>query len=307
MTGVAFDTGMASASRPNCTLASYARGHDRRRHQCVDVRGFWVDILSGPFYSFGVATVHEMKSRLLRQYGGLYRHTAQDISEFNIMNIISEIEKLKPLDLGDEKPEESEYPFPSPLEQLKSITEKHAASTEISVEATNSLGEPSKPAGHNTAFRIPLQGWDNVTIAFTIGDSAQAMRKNTMRCGFDVVYLGYMQTVKFLEIPEAKFTADDSWMDKVLTASALPWSKAGTVICLETLKHVAHFSHAAKAKFQHKIRGCFPDSIWKPIVIGTGCANYDSSNEKRTQDMSDRVAFDEHEELHSHLFFRNNN
>ncbi|OEH75658.1 hypothetical protein cyc_04158 [Cyclospora cayetanensis] len=51
VTGQAFDLGSAPRLEPNRTLAAYIKGRHKKSAATVGVRGFWADVVSGPFYT----------------------------------------------------------------------------------------------------------------------------------------------------------------------------------------------------------------------------------------------------------------
>jgi len=55
MSGIAFETRLATGSIPNRTLASTVEGRNRTKDRLLcDVRGFWGDIVNSPYLSFGM-------------------------------------------------------------------------------------------------------------------------------------------------------------------------------------------------------------------------------------------------------------
>ncbi|XP_073427179.1 dynein axonemal assembly factor 3 [Dendrobates tinctorius] len=84
--GVAFMTREGIYDVPNKTLAS----HMIVTHRCgkVQARGYWGDITTGPFISYGIET--EEKS-LLKTANGVYTKTAQDLSQHNITSMFHEL------------------------------------------------------------------------------------------------------------------------------------------------------------------------------------------------------------------------
>ncbi|KAL8446386.1 hypothetical protein Emag_004752 [Eimeria magna] len=55
----AFDSGTAAGLQPNKTLAAYVKGKDKKEGTNVMVRGFWADVVSGPFFAHGAHAVFQ--------------------------------------------------------------------------------------------------------------------------------------------------------------------------------------------------------------------------------------------------------
>merc|ERR1719181_2485602 len=116
-TGIAFETRLASYNTPNRTLAPYTEAKGTKG-TTVQVRGFWGDIINSPYHGFGTTADLADKARLFRISGQLYKHTETEIAEFNVTALLSELETGEPYHLPPERPEEHEYPYKSPLEEL---------------------------------------------------------------------------------------------------------------------------------------------------------------------------------------------
>ncbi|PFH37294.1 hypothetical protein BESB_037520 [Besnoitia besnoiti] len=94
LTGVAFEARLADHAEPNRTLSSYTRATDTKRRQSVKVRGFWADIVSGPFYAYGAETRHRYRDRLFRKVGDQQRYSTHDIATFNLTSMIYGIQEM---------------------------------------------------------------------------------------------------------------------------------------------------------------------------------------------------------------------
>ena len=64
MTGIAFEFGNAAYDCDNRTMMTTTKGrikHGRDRGMIMDVRGYWLDILNGPFVSHGVEIIDDVE------------------------------------------------------------------------------------------------------------------------------------------------------------------------------------------------------------------------------------------------------
>jgi len=96
MSGISFETRLATGSIPNRTLASTIEGRNKtkERLQC-NVRGFWGDIVNSPYLSFGMEVDDEDdKFRFYKHcnFQAVYSNT--DISEYNLQKMIYQMEEL---------------------------------------------------------------------------------------------------------------------------------------------------------------------------------------------------------------------
>mmetsp|Transcript_5701 Transcript_5701/g.7669 ORF Transcript_5701/g.7669 Transcript_5701/m.7669 type:complete len:94 (+) Transcript_5701:576-857(+) len=53
LNGLAFETRLASNNVPNRTLGSFVPGQSKQTRDHILVRGFWGDIVQGPYVPFG--------------------------------------------------------------------------------------------------------------------------------------------------------------------------------------------------------------------------------------------------------------
>nr|XP_020648567.1 dynein assembly factor 3, axonemal isoform X1 [Pogona vitticeps]XP_020648568.1 dynein assembly factor 3, axonemal isoform X1 [Pogona vitticeps]XP_020648569.1 dynein assembly factor 3, axonemal isoform X1 [Pogona vitticeps]XP_020648570.1 dynein assembly factor 3, axonemal isoform X1 [Pogona vitticeps] len=85
-TGVAFDTREATYEIPNKTLASGRLL--RHKGEPMPARGYWGDIATGPFITFGIETE---ESSLLKTINGVPSKSAQEIALYNLTALLYEL------------------------------------------------------------------------------------------------------------------------------------------------------------------------------------------------------------------------
>ncbi|CBZ53774.1 GH22156, related [Neospora caninum Liverpool] len=66
-----------------------------KRGQSVKVRGFWGDIVNGPFYAYGAETRQCYRDRLYRKIGDSQRYNSHDIMTFNITSILYNLQEQR--------------------------------------------------------------------------------------------------------------------------------------------------------------------------------------------------------------------
>eukprot|EP00916_Digyalum_oweni_P003430 GHVL01006184.1.p1 GENE.GHVL01006184.1~~GHVL01006184.1.p1 ORF type:complete len:356 (+),score=67.27 GHVL01006184.1:17-1084(+) len=109
LTGIAFSSRSTENRVPNNTLVSYLRG--KENNKSVDVRGFWGDIVNSPYPPLGVSTRPQFQERFFQKHQDQHRYSGQDISEFNLQILLTEIDTVKDFDLPIETEDEKHYPF----------------------------------------------------------------------------------------------------------------------------------------------------------------------------------------------------
>jgi dynein assembly factor 3 len=103
MTGIAFEFGNTTYDKENRTMITSIKGtmkSGRDRGMSKDVKGYWLDILNGPYVSHGVEVVSDqhMYARglleVLHQGTGAeqYRHHTVEVSMFNLIDFMWEFE-----------------------------------------------------------------------------------------------------------------------------------------------------------------------------------------------------------------------
>ncbi|CAJ0957815.1 unnamed protein product [Ranitomeya imitator] len=123
--GVAFMTREGTYDVPNKTLASHmAVTH---RFGKVQARGYWGDIITGPFIAYGIET--EEKS-LLKISNGVYTKTAQDLSQHNITSMFHELMTGQKYSDEEKLAEECNVAGPSTVREEDESKEKMAENVE---------------------------------------------------------------------------------------------------------------------------------------------------------------------------------
>lgn len=102
MSGIAFEFGDATYSSPNRSMASYVQGKaksGRDSGMLKEFQGFWLDIVVGPYISFGVKIDSECSNAkqlfdVVNKGSGAeqHRHHTVDVAMYNILGYIWEIE-----------------------------------------------------------------------------------------------------------------------------------------------------------------------------------------------------------------------
>jgi dynein assembly factor 3 len=54
LTGIAFETRLSTGMTPNRTLSSFIPGKKKKSGDKIMVRGFWGDIINGPYIPLGM-------------------------------------------------------------------------------------------------------------------------------------------------------------------------------------------------------------------------------------------------------------
>ncbi len=100
-TGVAFEFGDQTYTIPNRTMATYAEARTKRKDSKL-VRGFWLDIVGGPFVALGVDCHRPNKFAedlfYIQDKGHgteQHRHHAVDVSMYNMLSFMYEMETGK--------------------------------------------------------------------------------------------------------------------------------------------------------------------------------------------------------------------
>jgi dynein assembly factor 3 len=103
MTGVAFQFGDGKYSFPNKSTETSIKGISKKSGTTKLVKGYWADILIGPFISFGIACdqVDEPTQKLfqvINKGSGAeqHRHNATDISLYNVISLMWELQVSTP-------------------------------------------------------------------------------------------------------------------------------------------------------------------------------------------------------------------
>mmetsp|Transcript_41785 Transcript_41785/g.82190 ORF Transcript_41785/g.82190 Transcript_41785/m.82190 type:complete len:505 (+) Transcript_41785:225-1739(+) len=106
LSGLAFEFGDQRYDQPNRTLGTYAEGVMKKgkdKGLKKEIRGYWVDVVNGPFVPFGVhcdkTSPHASKLFEVQNAGtGVeqYRHHTVEVAIFNVLSFLWEIETGDP-------------------------------------------------------------------------------------------------------------------------------------------------------------------------------------------------------------------
>jgi len=262
-TGVAFETRLASYSSPNRTLASYTEAMDRSKGSSVQVRGYWGDIVNGPYHAFCTRTDPEVRHRLFKINSQQYRHTETDIAEYNLTAYISEMETGQRFTLPPEKPEEFEYPYASPLDELRAVDK-----VEEVEEETPKVVEEEKPRQRRQKkvnwppLTPAMEGVEFVLLA---GDPLEVLKKPKYRGLFHRAFIGAMGCMPVFQEFDLKGGAEqkgDFGAKKEESVFASVMAEGGEVI-FETLKYQAHFNGPTRMGFRHRVAQAAHLAGWK--------------------------------------------
>ncbi|XP_013396625.1 dynein assembly factor 3, axonemal [Lingula anatina] len=151
-TGVAFEIREGNYEFPNKTLASglLLKTQDGDK---VARRGYWGDVLVGPFIAFGLES--EEKS-FFKTYNGLHTKMAGDVTEFNITSMLHEILNKTKYELPqmEDTKEEEEQKGP----KLQEIREEDELEEEEEEDQNNvKQPEPEPPAADAETEQTPLE------------------------------------------------------------------------------------------------------------------------------------------------------
>jgi hypothetical protein len=286
-TGVSYETRLASYNTPNRSLSSYTEAMGSKGTR-IQVRGYWGDIINSPYHSFGTTTDPQDKARLFRISGQLYKHTESDIAEFNVTAYLNEMETGEPYHLPPEKPEETEYPYASPLEEMLAVPAKIQEVNEDNVKesvesSANGYQESarSQRRGRKQKKKVdwpPLSpGFDNVEVVLLGGDLSEVLKKPKYDKLFHRAFFGtyaclpLFEEVGLLSSGEDPFREENeikrilrlprlekpeefgSRSDRSSLAAALA---PGATAIFETMKYQAKFDGHTRLSIRHRIAQC---------------------------------------------------
>ncbi|CAD7940668.1 unnamed protein product [Amoebophrya sp. A25] len=276
-TGVAFESRLGSYSVPNRTLASYIDGKSREKGTSILVRGFWADIVNGPYFAFGT-DVHNPrdKVRLFKRSQEQHRNTAVDVSEFNLEAWIREMQTFEEFNLPPEKPEEAEFPF-----HASAMDDLRAGNRIEEVDADGKVKEPEKP---EWAKKKRLPAMEGCKVVLLTGDLEENLKKSKYEQAFDRVFFGNMAVLPVLEasgmVGSAAALADEEkkankkdaetkeesqeTTSASSTSSTTPTTnhfarslKPQCVVTCESMKYQVHFEARMKLGFRRRMREAF--------------------------------------------------
>jgi hypothetical protein len=254
----------------------------------VQVRGFWGDIINSPYHSFGTTSDPQDKARLFRISGQLYKHTETDIAEFNVTAYLNEMETGEPYHLPPETPEETVYPYPSPLEELLTVPAKIQEVNEENLDETTqvSANDDQGSKGYQRRSRRqkkkvdwpPLSpGFEDVEVVLLGGDLSEVLKKPRYSKLFHRAFFGNFACLPLFEEVGLLSSEDDPFREKdeirrilkppsrekpdefgsradrsSLAAALAP----GATAIFETMKYQAKFDSMMRLSIRHRIAQC---------------------------------------------------
>nr|XP_005992877.1 PREDICTED: dynein assembly factor 3, axonemal [Latimeria chalumnae]XP_014342038.1 PREDICTED: dynein assembly factor 3, axonemal [Latimeria chalumnae]XP_014342039.1 PREDICTED: dynein assembly factor 3, axonemal [Latimeria chalumnae] len=144
--GVAFEIREGVYDIPNKSLASGMLM--KHKGEKVPARGYWGDIVTGPYIAFGIETEEQS---LMKTANGVYTKTAQDISHHNILALFHEL-------VAKER-----YVPPSSVTSPLEL-QTQANLSEITEEKENTLSDEESSSGKEAAPKIVGQEKDFIPL-----------------------------------------------------------------------------------------------------------------------------------------------
>merc|ERR1712216_973157 len=136
-----------------------------------------------------------------------YKHNETDVAEFNVTALLSEMESGEPYHLPSEKPEEHEYPYASPLEELNPPDAKiEEVKEETQKQDQQSGGYPgSNGRRKNRREKKKAEDWpalspgfDDVEVILLGGNLSEVLKKSKYAKLFHRAYVGTLACVAHL-------------------------------------------------------------------------------------------------------------
>ncbi|KAJ8601360.1 hypothetical protein CTAYLR_005006 [Chrysophaeum taylorii] len=243
-TGVAFEFGDQEYIKPNRTLATFSvaimrSGKDRGQKR--EVRGYWGDVVVGPYVAVGVEadTTHDENAELFfeivdKGHGTQrYRHNATEIAVYNVLSFLWRIETGR------------RYQTAAP----------HKVYSGLGADSVpDDPGARARQARHQALERATsiLDAFDGISIVPICGDLDQALRKPYLGGGggsFDVAFLGINAT-----------NAIESSALKALL-------KPGALIYAETAKYLLPLKKEQRTLFVRKIHAMATEMQYTPRYL----------------------------------------
>jgi dynein assembly factor 3, axonemal len=104
LTGIGFETRLATGSIPNRTLGSFVPGKNRKTKDNILIRGFWGDIINSPYLCFGQEVwEQEARTRFFKKVNYQSVYSNADVSEYNVQAYIHKMEDMEMYEHGFEK------------------------------------------------------------------------------------------------------------------------------------------------------------------------------------------------------------
>lgn len=259
-TGISFETRLGTYDSPNRTLASYNQARDCSRGTTVEVRGFWGDIINSPYHAFGTTADKVDRVRLMKVSGGMYRHTETDVSEFNLMAYLNEMETGQPFNLPEETPDEDIFPFKSPLEAVQTCAKSEKL---FDAKTPQRRRAPKK----ETSWPQPVRAFQGVKIVLMTGDIRELLRKPKYRGLFSRAFIGSLAAMPLLKdgdigssnpverkiLKPPSIEEPDAFGSRLSDSLFTPVMREGALVIVETMKYQAHFDAAIRLAFRHNI------------------------------------------------------
>ena len=104
LSGVAYETRLATGSIPNRTLGSFVPGKNRKTKDNILVRGFWGDIINSPYMGYGQEVWEsEARTRFFKKVNYQSVYSNSDVTEYNVQAYIHKFEDMDMYEHGFEK------------------------------------------------------------------------------------------------------------------------------------------------------------------------------------------------------------
>jgi len=269
----------AAPTVANRTLVSFAEGKDMHRGGVsVQRRGFWGDVVNGPYFSFGLecddASMYDKQNRQAK-------HNAQEVAELNLIALLHELrtgeqcntkergEILGAMQFGANPQTKAEGD-----EKLAKITELvdgeggaedvegAAAAAAAEEEEEPEVLDPTETAEALAEAELGklialLAGW-GVEISFAIGDVAQLAKRSKFHGVFDVAFVSSV------------------YSHEVTSVALAPLLKAGARVEVETVRLMLDLREEHKQAYVVKVcemakeAGLAPAAQHKDARAGSG-------------------------------------
>ena len=128
LTGIGFETRLATGSVPNRTLGSFIPAKQKKTRDNILLRGYWGDIINSPYMSFGNEVAEsEARQRFYKKINFQKIYSNTDISEYNISLYLHKLEELSEYEHGFERLKEimgEDYYDPKTKEKMRKEKEE---------------------------------------------------------------------------------------------------------------------------------------------------------------------------------------
>lgn len=181
-TGVAFQVRESTYETPNRTLASglFVKTADGDR---VPQRGYWGDIVSSPYLSFGIECE---ETSLLKKQNGVYTRSAQHIAEHNLISMLHEITTKERYVMPESAKDDAVPSKPEPA-KLEEITEEEEEE-ETGGDDSGSQDNKKDNNGNKPEHADPILLEDVKVYFLPLGCIADLHKKAKYRGLFNQVY-----------------------------------------------------------------------------------------------------------------------